>query len=663
MDPLSIATGAASLAATASTLSLWLHTLIKDIKNVDAKLTALSKEVTLLTGILASVEGTIRKCHSQTLALAHLDSQIWQQIENVMVDCKITLEGLDRLVIKIRSESGSTNFMRLFRKPSMHFRLTTKMDDVSEFMTQTYKLNCALQTALAIFNISLSFRTNTSQDLLFRELQSLKGLVEEALNASHTTEPGADPFAARLSRNLHSLAKAAQRFHSTASSTASTRIESGGRSSHTSHWSGSDSFHLTDRRREIIERWNRQQQELEEVQEENTTTTDETPTTDHSTVITTPDLAEASDKPSKQTREVDEDSDGDDSDIELDFLKNFDELAYTSFARKDYSKSEQFLRKAMERSTGESSGETDFNLLRIRLAICCCLQDKWEFASGALVPLSKSKNASNLPVFHLLQAIALGYLANNRLEDAHSVCKTALQGKKKILGKTSDDFQECLSILALIYEKKGDSLEAEAVRLSIPADWTPSTPESLRSGKQYILDHKSLIDLAFGRRSTEPASSSITSAPEGEADVPKSGHWTTLTPRALSDGLQRAKRDERTGAPVGNTDTGKEFLFQNREELIPRRRTEMGILRAINDEYSGKQLGEFDSGKEVAVDTIGHGISDNLPVELPATESKRPSESISAPTYSGIKFEPWWPMPSSCMWENIRAPLTAAKIR
>jgi len=215
----------------------------------------------------------------------------------------------------------------------------------------------------------------------------------------------------------------------------------------------------------------------------------------------------------------------------------------------------------------------------------------------------------------------------------------------------------------LIYEKKGDSLEAEAVRLSIPAGWTPSTPESLRSGKQYILDHKSLIDLAFGRSSAEPASSSTTNAPEGEADVPKSGHWTTLTPRALSDGLQRAKRDERTGAPVGNTDTGKEFLFQNREELIPRRRTEMGILRAINDEYSGKQLGEFDSGKEIAVDTIGNSISDNLPVELPATESKRPRGSISTPTYSGIKFEPWWPMPSSCMWENIRAPLTAVKIR
>lgn len=134
-------------------LSLWLYTLIKDIKNADAKLTALSKEVTLLTGLLTSVENTVRKCHSQTLMLAHLDDQIWQMIDNVMVDCKITLEGLDGLVTKIRSESGSKNFRKLLKKPGMHFKLTTQMDDISEFMNKTYKLNCALQTALAVFNM------------------------------------------------------------------------------------------------------------------------------------------------------------------------------------------------------------------------------------------------------------------------------------------------------------------------------------------------------------------------------------------------------------------------------------------------------------------------------------------------------------------------------
>ena len=506
---------------------------------------------------------------------------------------------------------------------------------------------------------SLSFRANTSQELLFRELQSLKSLVEEALTASHSKEYGVDPFAARLTRNLHSLAKAAQQFHSTASSEASTRYGGDGRMSSTSSWGGSDFGCLTDSRRERIEMWNHQLQVVEEMQEESTTATEETPLTDHSTTITTPDLEEKSVKIGKQAEEDEEDSD-DDSDIELDFLKNFDELACTSFARKDYSKSEQFLRKAMELSTGESSGETNFKLLRIRLAVCCCLQDRWEFAAGVLAPLSKSKAASNLPVFHLLQAISLGYLANNRFDDACSVCKTALQGKKKILGKTSDDFHECLSILALIYEQKGDSLEAEAVRLSIPADWTSRTLDNTRSGKQYILDHETLIDFAFGKKSADHTNTLSLSSSTSGNDVTKSGHWTTLVPSRSGDGLQRAEKDEQAGAPLGETDTGKEFLFQTREGLIPRRGTGMGILRAINDEYSGKQIGEYDSGKEVTVD---NGISEKDKIQV--TDSNKLENSRFIP--SGTKLEPnlmmapWWPMPEICRWENLRSPPKAGE--
>jgi len=119
--------------------------------------------------------------------------------------------------------------------------------------------------------------------------------------------------------------------------------------SSTSNWSGSDFGRLTDPQRERIERWNQQLQVVEEVQEDNATKTDETPLTDNSTVMTVPDLEEKPAEIGKPAEEEEEDSDDDDSDIELDFLKNFDELACTSFARKDYSKSEQFLRKAMER--------------------------------------------------------------------------------------------------------------------------------------------------------------------------------------------------------------------------------------------------------------------------------------------------------------------------
>jgi hypothetical protein len=194
--------------------------------------------------------------------------------------------------------------------------------------------------------------------MMFRELKRLKNRVEEALMASQRTEHDADPFASRLTRNLHGLAKAAQEFHYAASSTASTRYEAGDqRSSRTplSTWNGSDFGPLTDSQRERINRWNNDMGALEEVQEEDILSKDERLSTDPSTAITTPDLDDQIDKSHKARTEVrenenedgDEESDDDGSDIELDFLRNFDELACSSFLRKDYSKAEQFLRKAL----------------------------------------------------------------------------------------------------------------------------------------------------------------------------------------------------------------------------------------------------------------------------------------------------------------------------
>jgi tetratricopeptide (TPR) repeat protein len=496
--------------------------------------------------------------------------------------------------------------------------------------------------------------------MMFRELKRLKNRVEEALMASQRTEHDADPFASRLTRNLHGLAKAAQEFHYAASSTASTRYEAGDqRSSRTplSTWNGSDFGPLTDSQRERINRWNNDMGALEEVQEEDILSKDERLSTDPPTAITTPDLDDQTDKSHKARTEVrenenedgDEESDDDGSDIELDFLRNFDELACSSFLRKDYSKAEQFLRKALERNTGESSNGEHFKLLRIRLAICCCLQERWELAAGALSALSKSRTASNLPVFDLLQAISLGYLANDRFDDAYRVCKSALQGKKRVIGKDSDNFHECLSILAMIYEKKEDLLEAEAVRLSIPVE--RMLQKNTVSGKEYILAHPTLIKSAFGERGKEKMSTDQTknestgATRSGEAHI-EPDRWEDLVPRAAVDGTSRAARDERSKAPISSTDTGKVFLLQSTgtEDLIPRQGTGPRFSKAVSDEHSGKQVGEFDSGKEVAVDTTdARGTPKN---GVPAPNILRPGSKIP---YMEALYGRW-------RWEDLLLP-------
>jgi hypothetical protein len=420
----------------------------------------------------------------------------------------------------------------------------------------------------------LTFRTNASQESLFQELQNLKSLFEQALKASHKNELDSDPFSARQTRNLESLAKAAQQFHSSASSTASTRYGAGDRRSFASNWGGSEAGGLTDAQRERIERWN-ELSTVDESQEDSTTET--TVPTDNSTTLTTPDIEPPPDagkgkEVDNREDEDDDDDDDDESDVDLDFLRNFEELAYVSFLAQDYAKAEQCLRMAIERSTGDTSQNSDFKMLKTQLVLCCCLQEKWDHAAGILASLPKTRAVANLPIFHLLQAISLAHLEESRFDDAYSVCKTVLQGKKKIVGKTSRDYHECLSIFATICEKKGDALEAEAVRHSISRETPAQLPGTLLSAKQYILGHETLIDSVFRKNGDEQEQEHPGSPEPGDAPDPAkaSGHWTTLVPTNSKDGAQRAEQDERKGTMIEETDTGKEFLVQFNDTLDPR---------------------------------------------------------------------------------------------
>lgn len=176
MDPISIAAAAASLAGTAGTvrarllpptassqitdsdtlqISVWLYELINEIKNVDTKLSDLSKEVTQLSKLLQSIDTMVQECQSQALTLAHLDGNMWQQIDSTLLDCKINIEGLDRLVIRLRGQHDpdAKNLARLMKKSSMHFHFTVNRDEIADYTSKLYKSNCAMQTTLAVVNV------------------------------------------------------------------------------------------------------------------------------------------------------------------------------------------------------------------------------------------------------------------------------------------------------------------------------------------------------------------------------------------------------------------------------------------------------------------------------------------------------------------------------
>lgn len=116
---------------------------------------SLSTEVTRLASLLSSVERTVRDCQTGPLALAHLDEDMWKQISTALDDCKLGVEALTRVITKINGEPSTEarSLARLLHKPSTHFRLAIRGDDVSDLTRNIYRSNCSMQTALAVVNV------------------------------------------------------------------------------------------------------------------------------------------------------------------------------------------------------------------------------------------------------------------------------------------------------------------------------------------------------------------------------------------------------------------------------------------------------------------------------------------------------------------------------
>ncbi|OBR15070.1 Hsp70 family protein [Colletotrichum higginsianum IMI 349063] len=575
---------------------MWLFEIVNKIKNVDSKLSDLCKEVEQLTNLLTSVEKTVKQCQSQVLTLAHLDQHMWEQINTTLADCQCNIDGLDRLVMKLMSQYDpeAKAFARLLKKPSLHFHFVVHKDEIQDYTTKIVKSNYAMQTTLAVVSVSLNFRTTVSQEAIFQELERLNKLIQKSFEAAERREVVPDPSSLRQSMNLQSLARAAKRFHTVTTTTASTAYGAGERRPSTI-FGGSESGDLTEVRIAEIEQW-RKFNQLSVVDESTEDSMTEVSLSsghrDTSTIITTPDtetFPRGQPKPAKQPAAVVDDSD-DDSDVELDFLRNSEELAYERFVSKDYSKAEKFLRMAVERLTGDAAGASNFRQLKLQLALCCCLQDKWNHAAGILDSLPKARPADNLPVLDLLQAISIAHLEEGNLEDAYNTCKTVLQGKKKVFGRESQQYYGCLWLFASIHDKRGPehALEAETVRHSIPRGWTPTIRDVLSSPKRFILDQEDLVQSIFAGRGggggggQEPQPSPSPAAPqqavddesisnsELEARVDFSGHWQTLLLKEPANGLLRAQREEGRGASsIGETDTGKEMVVDTgRDEVV-----------------------------------------------------------------------------------------------
>ena len=300
--------------------------------------------------------------------------------------------------------------------------------------------------------------SNTSQESIAQVLTGLKsqiGRVEFALQTRNDAEPPSSDIgedSERISRNLRLFIRAAESFHSSAS----TIIADGARST---VWGGSVmGDHLSDEQHQNIQDWipppiiREEDQTQQEIQPSGR-------------------IAQSNNVLLSGTGEDSEQDSEADSDMERDMLKRFQDLAIISFSKGDYAKAERFLVKVIDRSARGDPSE-DMTKMKLMQAYTYGYQGNWNDSERVLLGLAALKGSTDPMVFYGLHALALRKLDTGAYDNAIRYCKRALMGRRRIEGKEGAQFYESMALLAHIYEAKGDSTEAEGCHSFLPAGYS-----------------------------------------------------------------------------------------------------------------------------------------------------------------------------------------------
>jgi tetratricopeptide (TPR) repeat protein len=362
----------------------------------------------------------------------------------------------------------------------------------------------------------LSLRGNETQDKILYELGRLKASIEQSIQASFHHSDGfsqalEDPSDARVAYNLQKLARAAQNFHSSASSTASTIYGANG----TSFWNiQSDAAmsirggpNLTPNKRQQIDQFVKQQRRMTLRRQRRPP--QRAPSSAAVSVVrpSTPEpipvvsSEESQETESNMSEMADDHDEGDDeAEFQSFLLSGLEEVAKDSMLNQEFAKAQSMLEEAIQRRTGSTSEDAEFKQLQIQLAMCYFLQHRWQLAEPLIDSIAKSKANFDPVVCNLLHALAIANAVEKRFEKAIKVCKQALQGKRRLkrdFGDTSEkECNETLGLLATIHDLHGNRLDAEALRRKLSNGFSYYHPEN---ELEFIINHPKLCPQVFGK--------------------------------------------------------------------------------------------------------------------------------------------------------------------
>ena len=147
-SPFAILSAVSSLAGVVLNLPTRLYSFIKATNLIDKSIEALYREVKALENILNTTEksltGAIRdEAEDPTLS----DNSVWTSLENVVEDCRVSVEAFKSLVQDVRTDNKTHNpLKKAFKQINLNLRTQAIVAVRSRIHTHSICLQLAVQS-------------------------------------------------------------------------------------------------------------------------------------------------------------------------------------------------------------------------------------------------------------------------------------------------------------------------------------------------------------------------------------------------------------------------------------------------------------------------------------------------------------------------------------
>ena len=150
MDPLTIIASVAATSRAVTTISTTLVTFIRDTKQVDQTVDALLREVNSLKRTIRAIKDVIQQTATQAVILQDQECNLANSIHDSLVDCRTTLESLDRNLREIEVKNPSRN---PFRQAVKQIKVNWNSGEFRTLRGQMHSHCLSMQLALQTINV------------------------------------------------------------------------------------------------------------------------------------------------------------------------------------------------------------------------------------------------------------------------------------------------------------------------------------------------------------------------------------------------------------------------------------------------------------------------------------------------------------------------------